>query len=87
MTKAILQGSKGGQPLTQREVAESIVGLQQVARDLRVASRTPPLEGYGTAVVAVTASGISDNAAFIERVAEELLRLIDGAVAIEIPEK
>ena len=81
----IVKGTKGGKPLTQRDVAESVLGLQQVAAQLRTAAKSQPLSDYGSPVVAVTVSGITDNATFIEQVADELLTLIDGEVALEVP--
>ena len=71
--------------VTQRQLAETIMGLQHVARDLRNAVDVEPLEGTKGTVVPASKEGLLTHAEFLQRAAEELLSLIDDDVPVVVP--
>ena len=72
--------------VTQRQLAESYAGLMKIAQELREAARGKPLNGFETAVVPLRASGLRTHAEFLDRVAAELLELVDDEMIVEVPQ-
>lgn len=57
--------------VTQRDIADSVSGLRDIAKDLRSAAAQPE-----NGQVLVRASAMINHAAYLEQVASELLTLI-----------
>lgn len=64
-------------PVTQRDLVESVSGLQSIAKDLRGAANSKPIPGFEHPVVPVGAQGLLHHAAFLDRVVGEILQLIE----------
>ncbi len=63
--------------ITQRQIAESVAGLKLVARDLIEAADGDAVEGTKGRIVMTTVKGLRSHADFLDRVATELLELVD----------
>lgn len=62
--------------VTQRDVAESVVGLRGVASDLREAAAEVAPEGAPPGTVLINARALTAHANYLDEVADELLTLI-----------
>jgi len=71
--------------VTVRNIAETIVGLKRIARDLRATSESQPVEGLTPAAVLARSSGLLQHALYLEGVADELLQLVPEE-EVELPE-
>jgi hypothetical protein len=71
--------------VTQRQLAETIAGIQSIAQDLRGATDVEPIPDTRGRIVPASAEGLKSHAEFLERAARELLNLIDDDVPIEVP--
>ena len=63
--------------ITQRDLAETIVGLKQAAQSLTAAASTQPVPDMGEPVVIVKVAGLIAVAEYLETVAAELLTLVE----------
>lgn len=63
--------------VTQRTLAETVSELHKVSRDLREAADGEPLPGTKGKIVPASIRGLRSHADFLDRVADELLELID----------
>lgn len=72
-------------PITQRDIAETVLGLRQEARSLRSAAATRPIPDMDEPVVVVKVSGLMATAEYLEQVAAELVTLIDDQKKVRIP--
>ena len=70
--------------VTQRQLAESIINLSQVSKDLRGAADAEPLEETRGRHVPASVQGLRSHADFIDRVVSELLSLIDDEEPVEV---
>ena len=70
--------------VTQRILAETVSELRKVSRDFRTTADGEPLPGTKGKVIPVSAPGLRASADFLERVAQELLELIDGETPVEV---
>ena len=69
--------------ITQRDVVETILGLERVAADLKSAASSPSLPEFETPTVPVQVAGLLGHAEFLSQAARELQNLIpDRAVGI-----
>jgi len=71
--------------VTQRQLAESITGLARIAQDLREAADADPLEDTRGLLVPASVKGLRMHADFLERVTQELLKLIDDEIPVKLP--
>ena len=71
--------------VTQRDIVDSIIGLRNIARDLRQATDSPLVKGVSPAAVPLSVEGLIRHANYLETVADELQTLIPPK-KITIPE-
>jgi len=72
--------------ITQQDIVDSIVGLKNVARDLRQAVDGPTVAGVNPPAVPVAVPGLLAHAGYLDQVAEELQNLIP-ATKVTVPKK
>ena len=72
--------------ITQRDVLETIIGLQGIATDLRKAADSSPLPDYKKPTVPVQVAGLLNHSSYLFRVADELRQLIPDT-EIQIPKE
>jgi hypothetical protein len=70
--------------VTQRTLAETISELRKVGRDLRGAADEEPIPGTKGKIVPASARGLRAYGDFLDRVADELLTLIDDEAPVEV---
>jgi len=71
--------------VTQRQLAESVSDLRLVAKDLRATADGEPLQGSKGKAVGASVRGLRSRADFLDRVAEEILTLIDDETPVSVP--
>ena len=62
--------------VTQRDLVDTIVGLREIAKDLKQAVDNPTVAGVTPPAVPVAIQGLIKHAAYLEGVAEELQTLV-----------
>lgn len=62
--------------LTQHDIVDSIVGLRELAKDLRAATESPTVAKINPPAVPVSVQGLLRHAVYLEAVADELRGLI-----------
>lgn len=62
--------------VTQRDIVDSIIGLRELARDLRNASDGPTVAKINPPAVPVSVQGLLRHAVYLETVADELRGLV-----------
>lgn len=63
--------------VTQRDIAETVLGLRQEALGLRSAASARQIPDMDEPAVVVTVAGLTATAEYLDQVASELLTLID----------
>jgi hypothetical protein len=72
--------------ITQKDILETILGLQRIADDLRKAAESSPLPNFKKPTVPVQITGLLNHSSYLTQVAEELRQLIPDE-EVKIPKK
>lgn len=73
--------------VTQRDLAETISEMHNVARDLRETADDEPIVGTKGKAVPASIKGLRSSADFLDQVVQELRELLDDEKPIVVPKE